>query len=120
MKAMDDNRKHRSELKTVLKLCAGTNSGPAHPHVINVFNTFQVGRDGEDPPRLFIQMELCDGTLGEYLEHLYENNKNLRPKRIINILLQIAEGLKHCHSRSFIHRDLKPTNGRIRNILTND
>jgi serine/threonine protein kinase len=110
---MDDNQKHRNELKTVLGLCAGTRSGRVHPHIVNVFNTFQVGRKGEDPPQLFIQMELCHGTLGGYLKLLHVTNENIRPKYIFSILLQIAEGLRYCHSRNVIHRDLKPTNGRI-------
>ena len=112
MKTMDDNRNHRKEIETVLKLCAVKSPGQAHPHIIHVFNTFQVGGDEDDTPRLFIQMELCDGTLGGYLNLLRVTRSDLEPEYIFSILHQIGEGLHYCHLRNFIHRDLKPANGK--------
>lgn len=58
-------------------------------------------------PILFIQMELCDFTLKDYLmtwgEYDCFDNK-------INILKQIINGLKYIHSKNIIHRDIKPDN----------
>jgi len=58
-------------------------------------------------PTLFIQMELCDFTLKEYLLS-YSQDDSTENK--INILKQICYGLKYLNSKNIIHRDIKPDN----------
>lgn len=58
-------------------------------------------------PILFIQMELCDFTLKDYLMTWAEYD-NFDDK--INMLKQIIYGLKYIHSKNIIHRDIKPDN----------
>ena len=54
---------------------------------------------------LFIQMELCNCNLREYL------SKNIIPiKEKVDICMQILNGLQYIHSKNYIHRDLKPSN----------
>jgi serine/threonine protein kinase len=73
----------------------------------------------------FIDMELCDMSLQEYLypDSLQATTvlglppfmKDLPDSsiegHIWGIMTQISSGLKFIHSHSLVHRDLKPSNG---------
>lgn len=54
---------------------------------------------------LFIQMELCDCNLKEYL-----NKNSISNEEKKEIGLQILSGIKYIHSKNYIHRDLKLSN----------
>ena len=91
-------------------LCkAQGNQGP-HAHVVCVWDTMlaEVPARNGHVARLFIRMELCDGTLKRYLE---SRIRDLNILQIVQILIQILEGLCYCHSKGYVHRDLKPSNG---------
>lgn len=58
-------------------------------------------------PILFIQMELCDFTLGEYfLTQMIDDSV----KRRILYFNDIVQGIQYLQSQNIIHRDLKPNN----------
>lgn len=75
-------------------------------------------------PLYFIDMELCDLNLDEYIyrsvppvssESIPYFIRNVPPplkaQQIWNIMRQIASGVEHIHNLNLVHRDLKPANG---------
>jgi serine/threonine protein kinase len=56
-------------------------------------------------------MEKCEGTLNDYLRSFNRCGKEVEPFELTEVMIQLLEGLYHCHVQGFTHRDLKPTNG---------
>jgi eukaryotic-like serine/threonine-protein kinase len=73
-----------------------------HPNVCTIHDIEQ--HDGQ----LFIVMEFVDGT------SLKEKKENLSEKQILEIGIQVAEGLAAAHEKGIVHRDIKPENIMIR------
>lgn len=61
-------------------------------------------------------MERCEGTLGQYLVDLQRLSLQLTPIELIEITLQILNGLHHCHERNVCHRDLKLSNSNFHTV----
>ena len=79
-------------------------SADNHPNVIRYFYKELT------PSFLFIALELCPASLAEVVERPadYRDLSNLlEPKRALH---QITSGLRHLHSLSIVHRDIKPQN----------
>lgn len=73
-----------------------------HPNVCTIYSIEEYNN------QLFIAMEFIDGVT------LRNNKQNLSEKRILDIGIQIAEGLAAAHEKGIIHRDIKPENIMIR------
>ncbi|MCP4213795.1 MAG: protein kinase [bacterium] len=80
-----------------------------HPNIITVYQV------NEYEGQLYIAMELVDGcTLRDKISKASETGKRPAVNEIIDIALQICEGLEQAHQKGIIHRDIKP-----RNIMIN-
>ncbi|WFD33319.1 non-specific serine/threonine protein kinase [Malassezia cuniculi] len=79
-------------------------SADNHPNVIRYFYQELT------PNFLFIALEQCPASLADLIERPLEHaelSAKLEPR---NALQQIAAGLRHLHSLSIVHRDIKPQN----------
>jgi tRNA A-37 threonylcarbamoyl transferase component Bud32 len=72
-----------------------------HPRIAHVLGRFRAFRTW------FIAMEFCDGIS---LHDVVKKNAALSEAQTRAIVGQIADALRHVHSRGLMHRDLKPSN----------
>jgi serine/threonine protein kinase len=98
----DCRKRFKREAQAAAKLC--------HPNIIHVYEV------SEYQSRPFFAMEHVEGqTLREY-----SSGKELSVEEILELGIQICEGLNAAHEKGVTHRDIKPSNilidshGRVR------
>jgi serine/threonine protein kinase len=96
-----------SELR-VLKDIKDHNSA----HIVEYIGHFEFALEPEEPATIVIQMELCTGSLREFMNHRFwrDLDPSLKIIGIWDIVFQVATGLHCCHQRGVMHRDIKPEN----------
>ena len=72
-----------------------------HPNIVNIYDT---GIEGDI---YYIVMEYVKG---ETLKNYINRKGRLSEQETIKISRQVAEALKHAHSKNIVHRDIKPHN----------
>jgi serine/threonine protein kinase/Tfp pilus assembly protein PilF len=76
-----------------------------HPNICPIYEF------GEHEGRPFLVMQLLHGqTLGEMILAAGQEKPPLEPPKLIDLALQIVEGLEAAHGQGIIHRDIKPAN----------
>jgi eukaryotic-like serine/threonine-protein kinase len=79
---------------------ARTASSLSHPAICRIFDI------GDYRGRPFIVMELLEGeTVKRWL-----SRGNCEPARILDVAVQVTEGLQRAHASFIVHRDIKPAN----------
>ncbi len=76
-------------------------SSLSHPNIVEVYDV------GEDNGQYYIVMEYIEG---KHLKELLKKRGKLTIPEVIDIMLQITDGLSVAHDSYIIHRDIKPQN----------
>lgn len=76
----------------------------SHPNVVRIYEA------GEDQGRYYISMEYVDGASLLRVLRLADAQSPFPERRALEIVLQIASGLKAAHAAGIIHGDVKPGN----------
>ncbi len=95
----DDFRNDRSSL-TRFQLEARAASALNHPNICTIYDV------GEEGGLAFIAMEYLDG---ESLKHLVDGSP-LDIGRLLNVAIDVCDGLEAAHASGVIHRDIKLAN----------
>jgi len=103
-----------NETRAIKKLCSG-----CHPNIVEVLRIGEL----KDSPYYFIDMELCDINLQDYIYRddsktlpdaipyfIKDASSQVKALQIWNIIQQIASGVAFIHSHHETHRDIKPQN----------
>ncbi len=72
-----------------------------HPNIVEMYDV------GEDNGDFYIVMEYIEGR---NLKQLVKRRGNLTLPEVVDIMLQLTDGLSHAHDSYIIHRDIKPQN----------
>jgi serine/threonine protein kinase len=83
----------------------------------NILRVHEILRE-KDGSLSFVMEYMQDGTLYQYLEHMFRSQQDNRhrqspaipPSKIQSILFQCLRGLEYIHGQGYIHRDVKPEN----------
>ncbi len=72
-----------------------------HPNIVEVYDV------GEDNGNYYIVMEYIEG---KHLKELLKKRGKLTTSEVVDIMLQITDGMSVAHDSYIIHRDIKPQN----------
>lgn len=86
-------RRFQREAKSVSDL--------SHPNIVEVYDV------GEEEGQHYIVMEYIDGRT---LKQLIQRRGALTVPEVVDIMIQLTDGLAHAHEAYIIHRDIKPQN----------
>lgn len=76
-------------------------SSLSHPNIVEVYDV------GEDNGSYYIVMEYIEG---KHLKQLLKKRGNLTLTEVVDIMLQVTDGMSAAHDLYIIHRDIKPQN----------
>src|SRR5207244_3773550 len=106
LKVMNPEHAHDRQLVSRFLQDAKTAAALRHPNIVQIFAVDQDRASGHH----YIAMEYLEGF---DLKKIVASRRPVPTGRKLEIVLAIAEGLGHAHSRGVVHRDIKPTNVRV-------
>ena len=74
-------------------------SSLSHPNIVEMYDV------GEDNGQYYIVMECVEGKT---LKQVLKSRGNLSITEVIDIMLQLTDGMAHAHDAYIVHRDSKP------------
>ena len=78
-----------------------SSSSLSHPNIVEMYDV------GEDDGQYYIVMEYIDGKT---IKQLIKKRGGLTLSEVVDIMLQLTDGISHAHDSFIIHRDIKPQN----------
>lgn len=72
-----------------------------HPNIVEMYDV------GEDDGNFYLVMEYIEGR---NLKQLIKRRGALTLNEVIDVMLQLTDGISHAHESYIIHRDIKPQN----------
>jgi membrane-associated tyrosine/threonine-specific cdc2-inhibitory kinase len=100
IKISRESFKGKSDRDRKLQEVAKHEQLPKHPNLVEFFMAW------EEKQRLYIQIELCDCSLADFMEKYHDV-----PERLIwSFLTDCLMAVQHLHSNELIHLDIKPEN----------
>ena len=92
-----------ADLSEMIKNETGSLAILKSENIVEIYEFF------EDEQKYYIVMELLEGP--NMSEHLAQTPKTALTEEIVaGWLNQILQGVRHCHSKDIIHRDIRPSN----------
>jgi serine/threonine-protein kinase len=76
-------------------------SSLSHPNIVEMYDV------GDDDGQYYIVMEYVDGKT---LKQVLKQRGHLSITEVMDIMLQVTDGMSHAHDAYIIHRDIKPQN----------